>query len=598
MNAKVTPKPEQQAAVRKNGLFVVKACPGSGKTFTVAARMAKMLLRWPQLHSGIATISFTNVAWQEIEKYLSQVFEIRTPVAYPHFVGTIDSFINRYIFLPFGHLVMSCGRRPELVGPPHDEWEPIGGGWYWANSECYRYLCRLNDFSYDIDGRITNFAPKSHFRRCKSEHRSCKDRKRTFMEAGYSTQLDANYFAMVLLKERPEIARALAFRFPVLMIDEAQDTSQMQMAIVDQLISNGLREVMLIGDPDQAIFEWRTAKPDLFLHKYRLWQDNCAELTNNYRSSRKICEWFSRISSSKEAPQALNAECKDFPLVPQIWTYKEGRCSEVPEHFLSLCRDNDIELGPATVAILARSKDLLHELLGGVTPAKALDPWRDRNSKSVARSRYLFEKGRTVDAFRLLERTVCSIRTQEPFCSEDKKQLVVDQLGLARWRSGVYSLMTLLPSTNLRLGEWKEKANAFLSQRSNFVPGFQIETKKDWGQNRYSEISFDEIFGGKDVRTEQAEYTAGTVHSVKGETFEAVLLCVKRRAGNSQKYANVLQSNIQVNEELRIIYVAVTRPRRILVIAVPDGDVDIWRTKFCASANVDSSSNEPSGEGA
>ena len=65
---------QQQAVVDCNEpRIVVKACPGSGKTFSVAARVAR-LLRENNLsrHQGIAAISFTNTACKVIKKNLKR----------------------------------------------------------------------------------------------------------------------------------------------------------------------------------------------------------------------------------------------------------------------------------------------------------------------------------------------------------------------------------------------------------------------------------------------------------------------------------------------------------------------------------------------
>ena len=112
---------QKETILEPTGKFVVRACPGSGKTYSVARRLADKISNWESKYQGIATLSFTNIAWQEIEKQVSD-FGMRTPIDYPHFLGTIDSFVNRFIFLPFGHLVMNCKSRPVLVGEPHGSW--------------------------------------------------------------------------------------------------------------------------------------------------------------------------------------------------------------------------------------------------------------------------------------------------------------------------------------------------------------------------------------------------------------------------------------------------------------------------------------------
>ena len=124
----VTLSPKQQKIVEATGNSVVNACPGSGKTFSVAARIAHLLKNKEFHHQGIAAISFTNKAWEEIEKKLKADFQIDVPIRYPHFLGTIDSFVNKYVFLPYGHLRLGIKERPQLIGEPHSNWS--GRGYY------------------------------------------------------------------------------------------------------------------------------------------------------------------------------------------------------------------------------------------------------------------------------------------------------------------------------------------------------------------------------------------------------------------------------------------------------------------------------------
>jgi ATP-dependent exoDNAse (exonuclease V) beta subunit len=98
--------------------------------------------------------------------------------------------------------------------------------------------------------------------------------KHRLIKAGYANQDDANYFAMKVLETYPNVAKAIIHRFPSFMVDEAQDTSEIQMRIIDLLIDNGLENIMMVGDPDQAIFEWHGAKPHLFVEKFNAWKEN------------------------------------------------------------------------------------------------------------------------------------------------------------------------------------------------------------------------------------------------------------------------------------------------------------------------------------
>jgi len=97
----------------------------------------------------------------------------------------------------------------------------------------------------------------------------------------------------------------------------------------------------------------------------------------------------------------------------------------------------------------------------------------------------------------------------------------------------------------------------------------------------YSKLNFKELFSQSgDSKLIYTNYTLGTVHSIKGETFEAILFFVKKKGGDNRNYNTILNSQIIENEELRIVYVAISRPRKILVIACPEKDVSVWATRF------------------
>jgi superfamily I DNA/RNA helicase len=78
-------------------------------------------------------------------------------------------------------------------------------------------------------------------------------------------------------------------------------------------------------------------------------------------------------------------------------------------------------------------------------------------------------------------------------------------------------------------------------------------------------------------------YRIGTVHSVKGETFDATLLILKEKTTHNAKYTKLLATiNPPSNhEEIRIAYVGMTRPRKILMLAVPDNESKTaWENKL------------------
>ena len=96
------------------------------------------------------------------------------------------------------------------------------------------------------------------------------------------------------------------------------------------------------------------------------------------------------------------------------------------------------------------------------------------------------------------------------------------------------------------------------------------------------DITFDQLFGFDNKNITESDYYIGTIHSIKGQTFEAVLVILKKK-GIGAMYKTMLRNNVQISddEELRIVYVGITRPRQLLLLAVPDEENKaVWEAKL------------------
>ncbi len=79
----------------------VHACPGSGKTTLLVAKLALLARQWTWRDRGILVLSHTNVARSEVERRLARDASASHLLVHPHFVGTIQSFVDRYLALPY-----------------------------------------------------------------------------------------------------------------------------------------------------------------------------------------------------------------------------------------------------------------------------------------------------------------------------------------------------------------------------------------------------------------------------------------------------------------------------------------------------------------
>jgi DNA helicase-2/ATP-dependent DNA helicase PcrA len=79
----------------------VQAAPGNGKTTLIVAKLALLSKVWKSRTEGVCVISHTNAARNEVERKLASQPTASTFLGYPHFIGTVTAFIDRFIALPY-----------------------------------------------------------------------------------------------------------------------------------------------------------------------------------------------------------------------------------------------------------------------------------------------------------------------------------------------------------------------------------------------------------------------------------------------------------------------------------------------------------------
>ncbi len=568
---------QKEVVITKRRKVVVKACPGSGKTYCVAARLAYRLKSWNKSHQGIAALSFTNVAWQEIRDTLKNAHENEFAIRFPHFLGTIDSFINQYIFLPFGHKAIGCPDRPVMVGEPYGRW--TGGLNFYQRSFC--------DLFYEIGGNLKRRFPQAIRNELWEDKRTrFVNAKKGLLRAGIATQDDADYFSLRLLEEFPAIAAALARRFPVLIVDEAQDTTDMQMAIIDRLLKAGLKEIMLVGDPDQAIFEWNEANPDLFVRKWKEWRSGSLDLAQNRRSSQNICNFSSCLSSFQTSYQSICYKDGTYSChsQPEIIGYTDA--TTALNHFKEVCQE--FGAGLQSKAALCRSRGTVADLLlsGASWPAgsKPESPWSDGLEGDIscrlAKAKFSFCNGDVVMGMHQCEKAIVMLYRKESRVGVEDIRDAKDQVGVAEWRRSVYKLLTALPDVGLSVKQWVENANRAIGGVSpdvDLTPSFNAKSE---------DIPVSDVFVKYEPGSFIEDIEISTIHGAKGRTIDAVLVVLKTKGGSGKYYRTLLgevakqDPKIIKPEELRTVYVGITRARRVLVLAVPEADVGAWKAFF------------------
>lgn len=551
---------EINAYLNARGKVILNACPGGGKTTSIAYKLqvlTKEIVDSFNNYSGVACLSFTNIAKDEInEKFKS--FSGNS-IAFPHIVSTIDSFINQFVVLPHYHLLFPEVKRPTILDNPTvlDTFElKFLFKFKLGNSPIrFKYLPSTIHISQSNKFLSNGFSPNLNSSDLLVFNNYCKSLKKWQFKIGLLTNDDASFIANQLLNNFPQIGINLIKRFPYIILDEAQDTSEIHYTIFDKLIELGLNQIEIIGDPFQSLYEWREARPDLFMQKYNdtiNWKS--FDFTNCRRSSQNIIDTYSILRNDNKNIQSVDIENNNNVFVIK---YQIGSELKAIEEYLKLAKDYTEN------HIVVRGRTMLNNLLGYGSNNNSF--WKTEIPNLLIHSKQLFLKNEIKDAVNKV-RKVIPILINPEMDYKEKRELEIELKNDYKINSQLINLLLELPSFELTLREWTNKTEIYLKTffELDEKPDFQLKQK----QGKTYEISITSLFN---ISETTQKLPISTIHQVKGKTFESLLLFLSENSqGQNISIKDITKPNGLPNEKQRMIYVAMSRPKYLLALAIPD----------------------------
>ena len=270
----------QWQAYNSTGSCVILAGPGSGKTKTLTIKLARMLEEDVRRPRGIACITYNNQCARELKHRLSK---LGVEDGHRASIGTLHSFCLQHIVLPYAHLTPLPKKYPITVAST-EEVEEVQQEALDKTIGNERWGPRFDKFR------------RSHLDRTAANWRGDDSDAAAAIEK-YESLLDErgliDFDGMVLiglhLVEQYEwIRRALAARFPVLVVDEYQDLGQALDRIVQCLCFKAGMRLVAVGDPDQSIYGFTGAEPSLLKNLAERDDVETVTLRLNYRCGSAI----------------------------------------------------------------------------------------------------------------------------------------------------------------------------------------------------------------------------------------------------------------------------------------------------------------------
>jgi len=302
---------EQSAAVKEPSSAFLIACPGSGKTRTLTYKLAYELSRRTDKRI-VAAITYTHRAADEIQERI-EAMGVDTSGLW---IGTIHSFCLEWIIKPYGIYLPVLAHGYRVID----------------THSCQLMLERL----CEPHSRVTHWDCNYHFSEA-GYHLTCPDiwkhealheiLSQYFRELREARQIDFElilWHAHTLICEQKQIAPLLSQVFSYILVDEYQDTKQIQYNLLAAILraGQGQTKTFIVGDPNQAIYgslggfavsvtDFRT-KTGIPIKEL--------VLSRNYRSSKRIISYFSNFNVHSTSIESTGAN-STFPSVVSYDTH-------------------------------------------------------------------------------------------------------------------------------------------------------------------------------------------------------------------------------------------------------------------------------------
>lgn len=280
-----------QAVTETEGFIRVIAGAGSGKTKALTSRYAYIVEVLGISSSNILCVTFTNKASQEMRKRVKKLVGEDTDLSlittYHGFcVKVLREDMNR-IGYPKNFLIIDVEDQKTILREVYND---LG---LTAKDHTFKQSLRFiserkqeGDYlSYVLESEKTNNNEISKNPLLEPVFSKYLEKQRRNFALDFDDLLN---FTLYIFDKFPDVLSKWQQRLHYIQVDETQDSSLKQFSLVEML-SSYHKNLFVVGDPDQTIYEWRGAKPEILVNFDKQHPDSKTIIMNqNYRSTPNI----------------------------------------------------------------------------------------------------------------------------------------------------------------------------------------------------------------------------------------------------------------------------------------------------------------------
>lgn len=262
---------QQKAACIEEKNLLLKACPGSGKTRTLTYKLAYLVTKYECSNKLNIAITYTNRAAEEISERLEKLGIASNKI----WVGTIHQFCLEFIIRPYTIYHKRLNKGYHII----DEY--IAGKYISAIAKELNISIKYGKNPLDNP----NMAEKYH------------NKLLTERELDFDSILSV---ANELLHQNEFIAENIAGIVRAILVDEYQDTNEMQYVILSKIVkTNKSIQIAFFGDTDQAIYGGLGGVAKSSDELRELFEVEFCErnLDGCYRSTQRIVDYYANFQT-------------------------------------------------------------------------------------------------------------------------------------------------------------------------------------------------------------------------------------------------------------------------------------------------------------
>ena len=582
----------------QDGAALILAGPGSGKTRVLTSRIARILQESPGQNFRILALTFTNKAADEMMK---RIGHLCSNIDERLFIGTFHAFCTNILRQHGTHIGVDDDRRqvlrdalkrdPESIPIGHDE----------------------DQILKTIDNLMSRFITPAATPKLFSDGEQGKRYAKAYAlyeeELRRLNALDFNSLLLQthrLIATYPAVAARYRRSYPYWMIDEFQDTNTAQYTIIKELAGPEFKNVFLVADDDQIIYEWNGASYKQLERFRKEFNPELIQLPTNYRCPPSIVAAANRLvthnntRTPQKAPLIAGRTTTQFPATEHIrvFTYE----TDIQEA-RGIAADIQ-QKGKATwgnTIVLARTRSLLDALLQQLkqlTVPAVIAQRRDHflTPQFQWLQTTLHQVARPLDkrTFRLIVDTYNEM-TGAVFPADDligeAEQTSLDYLTV--WANALEQLPEAVhQTTGSAVAELRRHPDSYALFADRFTKQFRKITEEEQGHEDLAEdctawqelksniahtidasAGLDQFLQQLDLRSKEPSPPAGsvrlmTIHAAKGTEADHVYV-IGMAEDNIPSFQSIKKGNSspQMEEERRNCFVAITRTKEQLTLS-------------------------------